>query len=296
MNSHIAQQLIETLRSFSKEAEEVIRNIERYDYGEESAKWHEEYNPTVIEAEHPTLHNLDERLTKHIMAIPYRNDNLPKERLLSHKNISDFVNYLQTAEDPLLAAKVKSIQIEPIKAAAEAFKSLNLLKEHRRFNNIYEFAYGIRRWHNASMHNPGTPVTIKLDLNYDEVSPVELQADEGYKIFHDLFRPSCNYTTAQKRALYNSLKELYATSAPKEADKTVMAVILLFRKPRTIYKQPFEKYGITECKKKAMAAFGRDITCIRSYSGNSLDSSPKLAQKYVKTAESIIAKALEYTR
>ena len=134
---------------------------------------------------------------------------------------------------------------------------------------------------------------LKLEINYDEASPADLAADEGYRTFASLFKPSCNYSTKQKRALYNALKALYSTEDPKTADRIVMAVILIFRKPKTSHRQPFGTKNITKCKETAMAAFDRDCKVIRSYTENSLTDAPKLADTHVKRAESIIAAALD---
>ena len=182
-----------------------------------------------------------------------------------------------------------------MKAVADAFHEFNLLTESRRLHNIYTFAYGIRDWHHKSRFNPGTPIGIIQNLNYDQATPAELAADQGYKTFAGLFKPSCNYTTSQKRALYNALKSLYDTLPPKDADKTVMAVILLFRKAKCKYHQPFitEKIGV--CKEKAMAAFNRGTSNIKSYSDFSLENAPRLGADHVKRAENITSKALETT-
>ena len=179
---------------------------------------------------------------------------------------------------------------------ADAFRDLNLLTESRRLQNIYTFAYGIRDWHHKSRFNPGTPIEIIQNLNYDQATPAELAADQGYKTFAGLFKPSCNYTTPQKRALYNALKSLYDTLPQKDADKTVMAVILLFRKAKSKYHQPFITTKIGICKEKAMAAFGRGTSNIKSYSDSSLENAPRLGQDHVKRAEDIISNALETTR
>lgn len=246
-----------------------------------------------MEATHPTLRDLYNRLLRFITTIPYRENNLEKDAQLSHPYIEAFINYLEVSQDRLAAAAINNIPIEPILGVADEFKKLNLLSQARTLENIYRFALGIRKWYRSSFSNPGTPIEIKLELNYDEVTPQEQAADNGYTTFARLFKSSCNYTTRQKRALYDALKELYTTIGPANADKTVMAVILIFRKPKTKYRQPFGTIAITKCKEIAMEAFGRDAKAIKSYTENSLDNQPQIGQAHRNRAESIIAKALE---
>lgn len=296
MQRQQAQHIIETLKDYSTIAADVLEYLEKYDYRDDSSNWHTDTNPPLIEAEHPTLRDLYYRLARLIGPLPFREDNLSSENHLSKANIEAFANYLNFTQDKQCAAKCTRIPIEPMKAVAEAFHDLNLLTESRRLQNIYTFAYGIRNWHQKTKSNPGTPIEITQNLNYDQATPAEIAADQGYKTFADLFKPSCNYTTPQKRALYNALKSLYVTLSPKDADKTVMAVILLFRKAKSKYHQPFitEKIGV--CKEKAMASFGRDTSNIKSYSDFSLENAPRLGADHVKRAETIISKALETTR
>ena len=289
-----AEQITTTLSGYSAEATEVLQYLQKYDYRDEAAKWETTRQPTLLEAEHPTLYDLYIRLVRFIRPIPHRTDNLDRGTLLFKDNFETFCNYLNVSLDTLLAARFNRIPIEPMLNVAAAFGELNLKGESALLRRVYDFAYGIRRWYQASKKNPGTPVILKLEINYDEASPADLAADEGYAIFAGLFKKTCNYSTRQKRTLYNSLKELYSTEDPKTADRIVMAVILLFRKPKTHYRQPFGTKNITTCKEKAMDAFGRDCKVIRSYTEKSLTDPPKLADTHVKRAESIIAKALEY--
>ena len=298
MNATTAKQIIDTLRDYAEEAKNAAYTLERYDYREEAREWRNDSQPALLEAVHPTLRNISDRLTKFIANIPYKIDNLDKSLLLSEANIRAVANYLQCTRDTTLAAQVNTIEIEPMKAVADKFKALNLVSEHRRFNNIYEFAHGIRQWHRASKHNPCTQIQITLCLNYDEATPAEIAQDAGYKIFSDLFKPSCNYTSYQKRQLYNNLKKLYGKTSEideKTADKTVMAVILLFRHDRK-YKTPFNATKIGYCKEKAFTSLSRTIQNAKSYSDNSLESAPKLGEDHVKRAESIIKASLENTK
>ena len=295
MQKQQARHIIETLKDYSTIASDVLEYLEKYDYRNDASNWLTDNNPPLIEAEHPTLRDLYYRLARLIGPLPFREDNLPLENHLSKANIEAFTNYLNCTQDKQCAAKCTRIPIEPMKAVADAFHEFNLLTESRRLHNIYTFAYGIRDWHHKSRFNPGTPIGIIQNLNYDQATPAELAADQGYKTFAGLFKPSCNYTTSQKRALYNALKSLYDTLPPKDADKTVMAVILLFRKAKCKYHQPFitEKIGV--CKEKAMAAFNRGTSNIKSYSDFSLENAPRLGADHVKRAENITSKALETT-
>jgi len=290
------EKILETLAAYSEAADEVVFNLQKYDYRKEALDWEHSSQPTLMEVSHPTLSDLRNRLVKYISVLTHRDDNLEHDQLLSKENIKAVLNYLEVSQDRMTGAKFNRINIEPLLEAANEFKNLNLLNEARLFNNIYEFAYGIRKWNQKSKFNPGTPISINIELNYDEASPSELEADEGYRIFASLFKPSCNYVTAQKRALYNELKQLYTTIDPKAADRTVMAVILIFRKPRSTYGKPFSAESISTCKDKAMASFGRDCSVIRSYSENSLTTQPRIALEHLNRAESIIKKALEITR
>lgn len=296
MQRQQAQHIIETLKDYSTIAADVLEYLEKYDYRDDASNWHTDTNPPLIEAEHPTLRDLYYRLTRLIGPLPFREDNIPSESHLSKANIEAFANYLNCTQDKQCAAKCTRIPIEPMKSVADAFHDLNLLTESRRLQNIYIFAYGIRRWHQKTKSNPGTPIKIIQNLNYDQATPAEISVDQGYKTFADLFKPSCNYTTPQKRALYNALKALYDTLPTKDADKTVMAVILLFRKSKSKYHQPFITTRIGICKEKAMASFGRDTSNIKSYSDHSLENAPRIGEDHVKRAETIISKALETTR
>lgn len=293
MDHQCAERLIATFSGYSAEAVKVLEYLQKYDYSGEAAKWETMRQPTVIEAEHPTLNDLYLRLVRYISNIPHRSDNLDRDVLLTHDNFQTFCNYLRVSEETLLAACFNRISIEPMQSVADAFQALNLTKEAGLLRRVYDYAYCIRQWYQKSKRNPGTPIELKLEINYDEATLEDLAADKGCATFLRLFKPSCNYSAKQKRALYNGLKALYATEDPKTADKIVMAVILLFRKPKTHYRQPFGTKNISTCKETAMEAFGRDCQTIRSYSENSLTSAPKLADAHVKRAESIIAAALE---
>ncbi len=287
------EKILTTLKAYSDAAEEVAYNLQKYDYRAEALEWERCDEPGVIESVHPTLHDLYSRLAKFIAPLTYRDDNLDREELLSRSNISAVINWLEVNHDTLTGARFNRINIEPMEDAANEFRNLNLLTEARHLHNIWQFAYTIRQWNQKSKYNPGTPIRLNVELNYDEATPADLAKDEKFRIFASLFKSSCNYTTEQKRRLYNALKKLYATIDPKAADRTVMAVILLFRKPKTSYRQPFGTQNITTCKEKAMQSFDRDCTVIRSYTEYSLTGQPKLADEHVKRAESIIKSALD---
>lgn len=293
MNDRDAELIISSLRGYSTEASKVLEYIHKYDYRSEAAAWDTNRNPSLLEVEHPTLYDLFIRLAHYINQIPHRNDNIARNSLLCKNNFESFCRYINASQNTLIAAGFNRIKIEPMKKVAEAFKSLNLVNESAILLNVYNFTFKVRKWYQASKRNLGTPIVLKLEINYDEASTTDLAEDRGFSSFESLFKPSCNYSSKQKRALYDNLKELYNTEDPKTADKIVMAVILKFRKPHTHYHQPFGTKAITECKVQAMAAFERDGKVIRSYTENSLTDPPKLADAHVKRAESIISKSLE---
>lgn len=296
MDQEGIEKILETLKAYSEAAEEAVCNLQKYNYKDEALNWENSRQQIDIEISHPTLHNLYSRLIRFTSNVIYRDDNLERDRQLSRDNITAVTDYLNVSQDRQLGARFNRIRIEPMKEVTDEFLNLNLLTEARRLLNIYNFAYGIRQWYVTTKYNPGTPIQINTEISYDEATPQELEADRGYKTFASLFKPSCNYTTSQKRALYNELKNLYTTIDPKDADRTVMAVILTFRQPKNCYRGPFCVDNITRCKEKAMASFGRDTSTIRSYTENSLTGNPQLGLKHVKRAESIIEKALAFTR
>lgn len=296
MDRQGAQNIINTLKNYSSTAEKVALPLSKYDYSEEAKKWHTDSQLVLLESECPTLRGIYNDLACHIVPIPEYPNNIARENLLNKANIVAFTNYLEVSNDQLSAAAFNGIKIEPMREVATAFRELNLVNEARIFDNTYKFAHGVRKWHSISKRNPGTSINIVLEPSYSELSYAEQQADEGYRQFASLFKPSCNYNSSQKRALYNSLKDLYKIIEHEKADKTIMAVILLFRAKSRKYKQPFITKGITRCKEIAMASFGRNISVIKSYSENSLSSNPKLGDEHVKLAESIIKTALESTR
>ena len=293
MNNRDAELILSSLRGYSSEASTVLEYIHKYDYRSEAAAWDTNRHPSLLEVEHPTLYDLFIRLAHYINQVPHLNHNIARNALLCKSNFESFCRYINASQDTLLAAGFNHIKIEPMKKVAEAFKNLNLIKESALMLNVYNFTFTVRKWYQTSKRNPGTPIVLKLEINYDEASPTDLAKDRGYSSFESLFKPSCNYSSKQKRALYDNLKELYNTEDPKTVDKIVMAVILKFRKAHTHYHQPFGTNNITECKKQAMAAFERDGKVIRSYTENSLTDPPKLADSHVKRAESIISKSLE---
>ena len=291
MDHQQAQNLIATLKSYSAPAEDALINLGKYDYREEANQWHNDAQPKLLEPEHPTLRGLYNKLAHHIITIPCYPHNIERDSQISRANIESFVNYLTVSNDTLTAAAFNRIQIEPIQDIAKAFKELNLQNEARILNNIYEFAYGIRKWYKAAKCNPGTPINITLELNYDQVTPQEQSADAGFKTFTDIFKPTCNYTTSDKRALYNALKAIYDTNDEKVADKIVMAIILILRNKPT-FKKPFSDTAIGTCKKKTFESLGKTGASVKSYTANSLTKAPKLTEETVKQAENIIRTAL----
>ncbi|MDO4826025.1 MAG: hypothetical protein Q4B16_00525 [Bacteroidia bacterium] len=291
MNRQEAEDIKETLRAYSSQAECVLSFLEKYDYREEANAWNEYQDPKLLEPEHPTLRGLYHTLARFIGPIPGRTDNLSENKTLSRENIEDFLNYLEVSRDIPLALKFNGIKIEPLKEVAEKFEDFNLKTEARRLNNIYNFALGVRRWARESKNNSGAPILINIELNYDEATPEDLSKDSGFKMFSDLFKKTSNYSTAQKRKLYQSIKDLYATQSPKIADKTLMALILIFRTSRK-YQRPFEGTTLTECKRKAFESFGRTLKDAGNYSEGSLSTSkPTLGQEHKKRAENLIAEA-----
>ena len=295
MDHQQAQNIIATLKSYSAAAEEALLALGKYDYREEANQWNDHSQPKLLEPEHPTLRGLYHRLVHHITTIPYYPHNIERDSQVNRTNIAAFVNYITVSNDTQTAAAFNRIAIEPMQGITTAFKELNLQTEARILNNIYEFAHGIRRWHKATKNNPGTPITITLELNYDQVTPEEQSADAGFKLFTDLFKPTCNYTTSDKRALYKALKATYDTNDEKVADKIVMAVILLFR-TKPVFKKPFSDCRIGECKKKTFASLGKTGASVKSYTENSLTKAPKLTDETVKQAENIIRTALGKTK
>ena len=295
MDHQQAQNIIATLKSYSAAAEDALINLGKYDYREEANQWHADAQPKLLEPEHPTLRGLYYKLAHHITTIPYYPHNIERDSQVNRTNIAAFVNYITVSNDTQTAAAFNRIAIEPMQGITTAFKELNLQNEARILNNIYEFAHGIRKWHRATKNNHGTHITITLELNYDQVTPEEQSADAGFKLFTDLFKPTCNYTTSDKRALYKALKATYDTNDEKVADKIVMAVILLFRTKAT-FKKPFSDCRIGECKKKTFASLGKTGASVKSYTENSLTKAPKLTDETVKQAENIIRTALGKTK
>ncbi len=290
------QDIIATLKQYSSEAQTVIGYMGKYDYRQEANTWNEyESNPILLEPEHPTLHGLYNRLVRYIKANPDIDDNIDADNRLSRANLEEFINHLEVSQETNLAAAFNVIPIEPLCEVSNKFKELNLLTESRLLNVIYTFAHGVRKWHKASQNNHGTIININIELNYDEATPEELAADAGFKIFSDLFKSTCHYTSKTKRTLYNSLKKLYSTIDEKAADKTVMATILLFRS-KTIYRTPFSDEGYMNCKRKAFESLGRDSNNVSNYTEDSLTSAPKLGRAHVNRAETLIKEALENSR
>lgn len=204
--------IIDTFKSYSHEAEEVLYCLQKYDYRHEATKWEDTDQPLPMELDHPTIQNLYHRLARHFIASLDREDNFDRSAQRTKANIEIFSNNLEVDGDVLTAATFTliPIPIESMLDVANEFKALNLISEYRHLLNIYNFAYGIRQWYSKSKRNPGTPIQINLELNYDEATPDEKAADAPFKTFSDLFKPSCNYTTKQRRTLYDSLKALYA--------------------------------------------------------------------------------------
>ena len=298
MNRQEAEDIVETLRAYSSETEEVFNALETYDYRDEANDWHTPQDPKLLEPEHPTLRWLYYKLAHFMGPIPERNDNLCSEKLLNQENILAFLNYLEVFRDIPLALKFNRIKIEPLKEVAEKFDELNLKTETRRLLNIYKFALGIRKWARESKNNSGATIQIIIEFNYDEATPEDLSKDAGYKLFSDLFNKGCNYTSEEKRRLYNALKNLYSTIDEKIADKVSMAVILIFRSNSQThkyrkYKAPFDGHTLIDCKRNMMASLGRDLKRIKSYSGNSLFSKPMIKEEQVIQAETLIAEALD---
>ena len=275
MDHQQAQNILATLKSYSATAEDALINLGKYDYREEANQWHNDAQPILLEPEHPTLRGLYYKLAHHIITIPCYPHNIERDSQISRANIESFVNYLTVSNDTLTAAAFNRIAIEPIQDIAKAFKELNLQNE----------------WYKAAKCNPGTPINITLELNYDQVTPQEQSADAGFKTFTDLFKPTCNYTTSDKRALYNALKAIYDTNDEKVADKIVMAIILILRN-RPTFKKPFSDTAIGTCKKKTFASIGKTGASVKSYTANSLTKAPKLTEETVKQAENIIRTAL----
>jgi len=301
MDRKEAEVIVETLRAYSSETENVLNALETYDYREEANDWHTPQDPKLLEPEHPTLRGLYYKLARFIGPILVRNDNLCPEKLLNRENIQAFVNYLEVSRDIPLALTFNGIKIEPLREVAEKFDELNLKNETRQLLNIHNFAYGIRKWARESKNNSGATIQIILELNYNEVSLADLSKDTGYKLFADLFKKTCNYSSKEKRRLYEALQNLYSILDEKSADKVVMAVILIFRSNSQTpkyrkYKTPFEGHNLIHCKRNIMASLGRDIKGIKSYSDNSLFSNPKIAEEHVKQAENLIKIALDSAR
>lgn len=287
--------IIDTLKSYSHEAEEVLFCLQKYDYRQEAAKWEDTDQPLPMELNHPSIQNLYYRLARHFVTIIDRDDNFDRSAQLTKANIEMFTNNLQVDSDTFTAATFTLIPIEPMLDVANEFKALNLINEYKHLLNIYNFAYGIRQWYRKSKYNPGTPIKIILELNYDEATQEERAADADFKSFSDLFKASCNYTTKQRRTLYNSIKALYSNTDTKKADKVLMAVILILRHYPP-YKKPLRDMPIGKCTQLAFAAFGRDHKALPKYTDSSLTSAPKVGKFHVKTAETLISVAFSQTR
>lgn len=301
MDNQGAKAIVSTLKEYSVQAKSVLDFLYQYDYREEANEWYAHQDPKLLEPEHPTLRGLYHTLARLIGPIPGRNDNLSDGITLSRENIQAFLNYLEVSQDIPLALTFNRIKIEPLKEVAEKFNELNLKNEARRLSNIFNFAYGIRKWAQESKNNSGAPILINIELNYDEATPEDLSKDAGYKMFSDLFKKTCNYSSKEKRRLYSALQNLYSTMDEKSADKVAMAVILIFRsnslyKKYLKYKTPFDGLALLTCKRNMMASLGRDIKGIKSYSGNSLFSKPKIDELHVQRAETLIAEALDSVR
>lgn len=83
--------IIDTLKSYSREAEEVLYCLQKYDYRGEATKWEDPHQSLPMELDHPTIQNLYHRLD--------RNDNFDRSAHLSKANIEMFTNNLQADGD-----------------------------------------------------------------------------------------------------------------------------------------------------------------------------------------------------
>ena len=52
MNRQEAEDIVETLRAYSSETEEVFNALETYDYRDEANDWHTPQDPKLLEPEH----------------------------------------------------------------------------------------------------------------------------------------------------------------------------------------------------------------------------------------------------
>lgn len=292
--------IIQILKEYSAAAESAYGYLQKYDYHKEARDWDKPEDPKLLEPTHPTLRYLYSSLARYIVTVNYAGlESLPVENRLSKNNIQSFTGYLEASEDRLLAERFCSFGIEAMKEVADQFDMLNLVAQARILRNVYSFCLGIRQWCTKSKYNPGTPIEIKLDLNYDEVTPQEQDADRPFSRFRSLFLNSCNYTDSQKRNMHKALSDLYNTLTPGNADKTVIGFLLLMRKKKS-FKNVFTREAFVDCKRILFDSLGRNWVeanaNTHSYSENSLESDPILGRAHVKRAENLIKTALEKHR
>ncbi len=228
--------IIDTLKSLSQAANQILPTLEVHDYTEEIGKLDENELPLNLLPR--SLKDIHDSTMMHCYPIIGRNDNLLEEELLDNTNIRIFLDNLKRTNDRCTAKEFSFIDINPIKTISGYFAEYGLTKASYTLNNICEFALSVRQ---AYASNPfGTlagclpSINIFFQTPPEEIPQDDLEAAERLSEFCRIFETGA-YATDKKRKLYTSFVELLKGPKEEKPHLIIMASITLLETKR-IYK------------------------------------------------------------
>lgn len=280
--------LLETLEKLSDAASQALPYLEKYDYRKETDTLTEDNLPLDVLPK-PLKEILDSLL---ICCIPLLNHdgNLPANRLLNGKNILRSIENLNISGDKTSISQIQFISLAPIRDAADKLEEIGLNTQASLLSNAYKFGQTLRQYRCGTVQQI-SPVFI---LPEDEIPEDKKTQSHNYSDFCSIFKPGA-FSSSQKRALYDSFRELLSDESQTKPHLVILAAILLLRNQRS-FGRPLTG-TLNHVRTVVFKSLGRPENTAKAYKETSLNknASPSL-HKYKGTAEALLQLALGNTR
>lgn len=283
--------LLDTLEELSDAAAKVLPHLEKYDYHKEAKSDFE--NHLSLDVLPKPLKEIVNGLLYYCMSMLDRNDNLPSRCLLNKANMQRFINNLNLSGDKSQIQQIQYIDIDPIKGVADCLGEIGLSNQSRQLENVYEFCLALREF-KAAKPNGNTRININFTVAKEELNEDEQLQAQIYTDFCTIFKAG-SLSSSQKKAIYNSFRQLLADKGQDMPHLVIMAaILLLFTKPA--YGKPL-KGTLNSIRITVFKSLGLPENTAKAYKKTSLqpNETPTL-HKYRQPAEDLLELALGNTR
>ncbi len=285
--------ILDTLQELSDVANQVLPQLEKYDYRKEAEAGLENNLPLDGVLSKP-LKEIVDSLLKYCIPIIGHNNNLPKNKILCKDNIQSFVENLNISGDKSTIHQIQFIKLSPVKSVADYLEEIGLSRQARQLINAYEFGQSLRQFKCAAETRDNIQIHPIFILPKDELNEEELQQAQNYADFCSIFKKE-SLLTSQKRALYDRFRRILNDKEYEKPHLVIIAAILLLMK-KSVFGRPLVG-TLNHIRSVVFKSIGLPETTAKAYKSTSLNKgeTPSVF-KYKSTADKLLSISLGNTR